>query len=505
MLSPDVAIIGSGFAGSLMSLLLTRLGRTCVVVDRQSHPRFAIGESSTPLADMALRDIAKKYNLQRLAPLTKYGTWMAAYPQVMRGLKRGFSYFDHEPHQPFVPRPDHANELLVAASTDDATSDTHWLRSEVDAFFAAEAVAAGVPLFENTSLTHIERNTTGWELSGSRGPDGRDGKVNIKARFIIDASGEGKVLGRTLGIEDEKHLLKTNSRPLFAHFKNLKPWREMLVERAADVQDHPFDCDRAALHQVFRGAWMWQLRFDSEVVSAGFAIDAGKHPLDDTMTPKQEWKEWMEQYPTLCEQFAQAEIVNPPRGLTRGPRMQRLMAQGAGPDWAMLPHTAGFIDPLHSSGIAHSLFGIERLAAIFEAHWAKASLAAELQEYARIVRTEVQLVDILVAGCYAGTVDFRFFSAMCMFYFAGTIACERARCDSEFDPARYFLNANDAAFRQAAATGYSRLQELLVSNPTDHDINAFTEFVRDTIAPWNTANLMNPTARNMYRHTAARK
>jgi FADH2 O2-dependent halogenase len=279
----------------------------------------------------------------------------------------------------------------------------------------------------------------------------------------------------------------------------------MLVERGAMVQDHPFDCDRAALHQVFRGAGMWQLRFDSEVVSAGFAIDAGKHPLDELITPQEEWERWMEHYPTLREQFSRAEIVNPPRGLIRGPRMQRLMAQGAGPDWAMLPHTAGFIDPLHSSGIAHSLFGIERLAAIFAAHWGKETLAAELQEYARIVRIEVQLIDLLVAGCYAGTVDFRLFSAMCMFYFAGTIACERARCDSPFDPARYFLNANSAPFREAAATGYSRLQALLASNSTDHEIDAFTAYVRETIAPWNTANLMNPSAQNMYRHTAARK
>jgi len=501
----DVAIIGSGFAGSLMSLLLTRLGRSCVVVDRQSHPRFAIGESSTPLADMALRDIAKKYDLPRLAPLSKYGTWMAAYPHVMRGLKRGFSYFDHEPHQPFVPRLDHANELLVAASTDDATSDTHWLRSEVDAFFAAEAVSAGVPLFENTTPTRIEHSDHGWELSGHRGPSGQGDEVKVKARFLIDASGEGKVLARILGIADDKHLLKTNSRPLYAHFQDLTPWRQMLVERAAAVQDHPFDCDRAALHQVFRGAWMWQLRFDSEVVSAGFAIDNGKFPLDEAISPHAEWDHWLEQYPTLREQFSRAKIVNPPRGLTRGPRMQRLMAQGAGSDWVMLPHTAGFIDPLHSSGIAHSLFGIERLTAIFEEHWGKETLAAELQEYARIVRMETQLIDLLVAGCYAGTVDFRLFTAMCMFYFGGTIACERARCDSPFHPARYFLNANDPAFRQAAAAGYDRLQELLASGPTSREIDSFTAFTRDLIAPWNTANLMNPSAKNMYRHTAARK
>src|SRR6476620_11205176 len=121
----DFAIIGSGFAGSLMAFILTRLGRSCVLIDRQSHPRFAIGESSTPIADMALRDIARKYDLPRFTPLSKYGTWMAAYPHIMRGLKRGFSYFDHEPHEPFVPSSNHDNELLVAASTDDATTDTH--------------------------------------------------------------------------------------------------------------------------------------------------------------------------------------------------------------------------------------------------------------------------------------------------------------------------------------------------------------------------------------------
>lgn len=505
MLSSDFAIIGSGFAGSLMSLLLTKLGRSSVVIDRQSHPRFAIGESSTPLADMALRDIAKKYDLPRFAPLSKYGTWMAAYPQVMRGLKRGFSYFDHEPHQPFLPRADHANELLVAASTDDATSDTHWLRSDVDSFFAAEAVAAGVPLFENTMLTSIEHTSRGWELRGHRGPVEDGDQIYIQARFLIDASGDGRVLSRTLGIADQRHLLKTNSRPLFAHFEDLTPWRKMLAEREAAIHDHPFDCDRAALHQVFRGAWMWQLRFDSEVVSAGFAIDNGKFPLDDSISPDQEWDRWMEQCPTLREQFSRAKIVGPPRGLTRGPRMQRLMAQAAGSDWVMLPHTAGFIDPLHSSGIAHSLFGIERLAAIFAEHWGKEALAAELQEYARIVRTETQLIDVLVAGCYAGTVDFRLFSAMCMFYFAGTIACERDRCDSPFHPSRYFLSANDAAFRSAAFAGFDRLQALLASRPGDEEIDQFTDYVRETIAPWNTANLMNPAARNMYRHTAARK
>ena len=73
-LNVDVAIVGSGFGGSLTALLLSRSGLTSVLVDRASHPRFAIGESSTPNADLTLLAIAREYDLPRLAPLAKYGT-----------------------------------------------------------------------------------------------------------------------------------------------------------------------------------------------------------------------------------------------------------------------------------------------------------------------------------------------------------------------------------------------------------------------------------------------
>ena len=59
---------------------------------------------------------------------------------VVSGLKRGFSYFPHEPEKEFRTRADHANELLVAASHNDDQSDTHWLRADVDQLFANAGV-----------------------------------------------------------------------------------------------------------------------------------------------------------------------------------------------------------------------------------------------------------------------------------------------------------------------------------------------------------------------------
>ena len=49
-----VAVLGSGFAGTILARVLHRQGHRVVLVERGRHPRFAIGESSTPLGAIAL-------------------------------------------------------------------------------------------------------------------------------------------------------------------------------------------------------------------------------------------------------------------------------------------------------------------------------------------------------------------------------------------------------------------------------------------------------------------
>ena len=71
----DVAIVGSGFAGSLTALALLRRGRRVVLIERGRHPRFAIGESSTPLANLLLEELADRYDLPQVRVFSKWGTW----------------------------------------------------------------------------------------------------------------------------------------------------------------------------------------------------------------------------------------------------------------------------------------------------------------------------------------------------------------------------------------------------------------------------------------------
>src|ERR1041385_9228090 len=87
--SCEGAIVGSGFAGSLLARVLTRIGYDVVLLERGTHPRFAIGESSPPLANLSLERIGLRYGLDDCYTLATNGRWLQRFPSVRRGLKRG--------------------------------------------------------------------------------------------------------------------------------------------------------------------------------------------------------------------------------------------------------------------------------------------------------------------------------------------------------------------------------------------------------------------------------
>jgi tetracycline 7-halogenase / FADH2 O2-dependent halogenase len=491
----DVAIVGSGFGGSLLALILTRAGRRVVLVDRDSHPRFAVGESSTPAADLILRDLTRRYDLPRLAPLTRYGSWCRAYPHLTRGPKRGFSYFGHQVGRAFVPDPSHENELLVAASADEERSDTHWLRSAVDAFLVGEATDAGVELLDRT-VVEPRASANGWRLEGAR--LGRP--IRVAARFLVDASGPGGLLRQALGLRDESEHLATRSRALFGHFRGVTPWGDLIERSGASTGDHPFPCDRAALHHVFDGGWMWQLRFDDGVTSAGFAIDPSHYPIDPSISPEIEWRALLDRLPSVAEQFVGAELVAPAGGLRRTARLQRRLRPAAGPTWALLPHAVGFVDPLHSTGIALTMAGVERLAAGLVEHWARPSLAAFTEGYGRVVEKELTLIDQLIAGCYRAMGRFALFRAFSLVYFAAVTTWEARRIAGRLAPDAAFLLADDPDVRALVGPARAALERHLADRP-DTD-GTFEPAIARLIEPFNRAGLGDPAARHLYRHTA---
>ena len=211
----EILIVGSGFAGSILARILAVQGRDVVLIEKGRHPRFALGESSTPLAALSLERLAARYGLEDLRNLATYGRWSRHLPQLRRGLKRGFTFYRHSPGEPFENGPDNDRRLLVAASPEDEIADLHWLRSDVDAFLVDQAVAAGVDYRPETELTSLEEGPSGIRASGL----GCRGKTSFEASFLIDASGGGGFLQSQSRPQLETDLPETNL--IFSHFEGV--------------------------------------------------------------------------------------------------------------------------------------------------------------------------------------------------------------------------------------------------------------------------------------------
>lgn len=494
----DVLIIGSGFAGSLLGLALVSRGQSVLIVDRQRHPRFAIGESSTPAADYVLESLCEQYEWNAIQPLCRYGSWCRERPHVGRGLKRGFSYFHQRPDEHFSPGESHARELMVTASARDEVADTHWFRADVDRFLAEQYQTAGGTLWEQAALKSLVRSsepTPMWKVQIQRS----EGTETLHARFIVDGSGADSLLKDAFGIYPRGDQCRTRSRAIFGHFTGVTPWEESLHRFGISTAEHPFRCDDAALHHLMEGGWMWQLRFDHSVTSVGFALDETRWPLDLSVSPAEEWRQLLARYPSIAEQLQDAQPVAPLTSdlpLIRTPRMQRRVDRTQGPGWALLPHAAGFIDPFYSTGIAHSLLGVEELADILTAADSSPSEARWAGYEARLQR-EIDLIDRLVSLAY-GTFgrDPRLLHAASMLYFAAATTWETRRRSGVREA---FLLADDRAFSQV-------VDEAIQTFPqTDQAIAAWCSNVETAIAPWNSVGLFQPEVPNMYRHSAAEK
>jgi FADH2 O2-dependent halogenase len=473
----DIAVVGSGFGGALLAMVAQQLGRTVVLLERGKHPRFAIGESTSPLTNLLIEEVARRYDLPRLVPLTSYGPWRRTYPEVVCGLKRGFTFFHHEPGRPYRADPDRRNQLLVAASLSDEVADTHWLRADVDHFFLREAVSLGVDYRDEAELTGADFGVGGATLMGYQHGE----PFRLRAGFVVDATGPRGFLSRTLGLPEASFPGYPATRTLFSHFTSVRRCETMPGFVAPGTPPYPMD--DAALHHVVPGGWAWVLRFDNGDTSAGVAVTEAL--ADDLRLHEGEpaWHRFLGRFPGIAAQFADAVPVQPFR---HAERLSYRCSAAAGSGWALLPSAAAFIDPLFSTGFPLTLLGIERLGRLLEEN--AEDDAVRLADYEAATFSEADWVARYIGACYAAFPCFDRFVGLSQFYFAAASYAEMARRLEKPYLARRFLAADDDAFR----TGLERC-ETTWSEPV-----AFGRHVADAIAGRNVAGLHDPTKRNWY-------
>lgn len=481
----DVVVIGSGFAGTLTAMALRRCGRSVLLLERGRHPRVTIGESSTPLANLLLAQLCDRYELDTIRPLASWGSWQQAHPDIACGLKRGFSFFHHCPGVPFEDDRTHARQLLVAASPHDAIADTHWYRADVDAFLVEQAERTGVVYLDQVRLDAMCEHADGASLTGRF----RNEPFSAETRFVVDASGPRGALHRLLGLRERALQWLPCTQALYAHFTQAQTWES--VTSAAVKDTPPFPVDAAALHHVFPGGWMWVLRFNHGVVSAGVAMTDSLASELNLAEGASAWTRLLQRYPSIGRQFEFAQPVTP---FTYVPRLAFRSVETVGRTWALLPSAAGIIDPLLSTGFPLTLLGVQRLVDVLSGHWDDPSRAARLETYARQTQQELDATERLVAALYASMADPELFKRLALLYFAAASFSETMRRLGREDAATGFLLHDDAVF----GPGLRACTDEALAQPTGAQRAALLNLIDDTIAPFDVAGLGDRSRRDWY-------
>ncbi|MBL8751330.1 MAG: tryptophan 7-halogenase [Planctomycetes bacterium] len=341
----DVLILGSGLAGSVAGLCLARQGLRVVIVDQGTHPRFALGESTTTPSSLWLRFLASKFDAPELLNVASS---LAVQRNVAptSGIKDNFGFLYHVPGaarparawQAVLP---HASFSEMSRDRDDAYSEMHYFRQDIDAYLWSSALAAGAEGRSATNTVDIDFDDDGVTVVTAKGE-------RLRAKFVVDASGYRSVLADKLGLRETPTRLRTNSRTLFTHMVGVGKYEDLNL-----VPPTMSAWSRGTLHHIFAGGWMWVIPFGNHpgsknpLCSVGLSLDNRYSPPPKGQSPDEVWQAFLARHPSIAPQFANARVVRP---WVTTDRVQYSSVRCVGHRYWMTSHAAATVDALYSFG-----------------------------------------------------------------------------------------------------------------------------------------------------------
>ena len=160
----DIAIIGSGIAGSITACILARNGLRVALLDQGGHPRFAIGESMIPLTSHLLRIMADRYEVPELDYCSTF-TKLRRHVTSSSGIKRNFSFVHHTKGSAFDPR----KSTMLPIEHYPHGAEAHLMRQDIDAFLYAAALRYGAIGLDHVTIASVEFSPSAAEVRTTAG------------------------------------------------------------------------------------------------------------------------------------------------------------------------------------------------------------------------------------------------------------------------------------------------------------------------------------------------
>jgi flavin-dependent dehydrogenase len=305
MIQTDVLVIGAGPSGTVAAALIRKAGFDVRIVEKQQFPRFVIGESLLPRCLDALEEAG----------------FMEALQQQNFQVKSG-AKFDR--------KGDICDFTFEKQFTDGRKSAWQMPRADFDKTLADECERMGIPVAYRNEVTAIDISADGSSITTVK--DEHDEVYQIKAKFIVDGSGYGRVIPRLFNLE------RPSSQPprktLFAHMTDPRRLENEEPNRIV-VYVHQDDC------------WIWTIPFANGITSVGYVSNPDFFEKY-TGSPTAQFSAMLADEPALAERFKEAKLVFEPRSLQNWSVTTDTFY---GNGFVLTGNVTEFLDPIFSSGV----------------------------------------------------------------------------------------------------------------------------------------------------------
>ena len=301
----DVIVVGAGPAGSTAATLLAMQGHKILVLDRDQHPRFHIGESFLPMGEPVFNRLGIKWDAAEYLP--KNG---AEFIDEKTGRRARFPLAgNHQPHQVE--------------------------RAKFDLMMIKNAEANGVVVNQREKVDAVDIDDNSVTV--------RTDKAIYQARYLIDASGRSALMGKKNQSVERIHSLGRFS--VYTHFTNAKSEQAQQMYQSGDIKIMIVDI-----------GWIWVIPMIGDRLSIGLVVH-------DSAKPDKKREVLLDAY--LADSVFLSDLLI-------GAEQENQAAIEAdfsftnkkrfGLRYACCGDSAGFLDPVFSSGVFMAVTSAERVA-----------------------------------------------------------------------------------------------------------------------------------------------
>jgi flavin-dependent dehydrogenase len=364
----DFAVAGGGPAGSSSAISLRQQGHSVVLFERETFPRFHIGESLLSTANDAFAALGVTKQIES-----------ASFP-----AKWGARLFTHNGQ---------SGRYVDFTDVREVTRPQTYqvCREEFDRILLERAREVGVHVREACNVTGCEFTPDAAVLDVASRVDGTTSRLHVRA--LVDATGRGGLLARKFNLRTEEPLLANIA--IFSHYTN--------VPRLEGPR--PDDIRLIARNDA---GWFWLIPISKELTSVGVVLPKALYRKLANGSPDQTLDRTISDTPIVAELMREARREWPVRVEKD---FSYSASAYAGDRWILAGDAGSFLDPVFSTGVSIAMeSGIEAAAELHRALTRNDFSASSFAAFSRRQRKRFETFRRFVTGFY--TPQFRdiFFS-----------------------------------------------------------------------------------------------